>query len=56
LTQHSFKAILDILLTGGDKSGVGQEAFYSRFIERADRLFAAHVAGISAARKKGKGR
>jgi hypothetical protein len=45
-----------VLLTGGDKSGVGQRAFYARLIERADRLFAAHLAVISAARKKGKGK
>ena len=43
-----------ILLTGGDKSGVGQKAFYAQLIDRADRLFAAHLAGISAARNKRK--
>jgi len=45
-----------ILLTGGDKSGVGQKAFYAQLIDRADRLFAAHLAKISAAVKKGKGK
>jgi hypothetical protein len=45
-----------ILLTGGDKSGVGQRAFYAQLIDRADRLFAAHLARINAARKKGKGK
>ena len=30
-----------VLLTGGNKSGVGQRTFYAQLIERADRLFAA---------------
>jgi hypothetical protein len=46
-----------ILLTGGNKSGVGQKTFYAQLIERADRLFAAHLAKLDAARKKkGKGK
>lgn len=45
-----------ILLMGGNKAGVGQRAFYTQLIERADRLFAAHLARTSAARKKGKGK
>ena len=45
-----------LLLTGGNKSGVGQKVFYAQLIDRADRLFAAHLARISAARKKGKGK
>ena len=45
-----------VLLTGGDKSGVGQKLFYAHLIDRADRLFAAHLAKISAAQKKGKGK
>ncbi len=45
-----------ILLNGGDKAGVGQKAFYKQLIDRADRLFAAHLARISAAGKKGKGK
>ena len=45
-----------VLLTGGNKAGVGQKAFYSQLIDRADRLFAAHLAKISAARKKGEGK
>ena len=46
-----------ILLAGGNKSGVGQRAFYAQLIDRADRLFAAHLAGLGAARKKkGKGK
>jgi hypothetical protein len=45
-----------VLLIGGDKAGVGQKAFYAQLIDRADRLFAAHLARISAAKKKGKGK
>ena len=45
-----------VLLTGGDKSGIGQKAFYAQLIDRADRVFAAHLAKVSAARKKGKGK
>ena len=45
-----------VLLTGGDKSGIGQKAFYAQLIDRADRLFAAHLARTAAARKKGKGK
>ena len=46
-----------VLLVGGNKSGVGQKAFYAQLIARADRLFAAHLARISAARnKKGRGK
>ena len=45
-----------VLLTGGNKAGVGQKAFYAQLIDRADRLFAAHLAKISAARKKGEGK
>lgn len=45
-----------VLLTGGNKSGVGQKAFYAGLIARADRLFAAHLARQSATRKKGKGK
>ena len=45
-----------VLLTAGDKSGVGQRAFYAQLIDRADRLFAAHLAKLSAARRKGKGK
>ncbi len=45
-----------VLLTGGDKSGVGQKAFYAQLISRADKLFAAHLAKLGAAKKKGKGK
>ena len=43
-----------LLLVGGNKAGVGQRVFYARLIDRADRVFAAHLAGISAANKKGR--
>jgi hypothetical protein len=45
-----------VLLVGGNKAGVGQKAFYAQLIDRADKLFAAHLAKTSAARKKGKGK
>src|SRR4051794_37500399 len=46
-----------VLLTAGDKSGVGQKAFYEQLIDRADKLFAAHLAKLSAAAgKKRKGK
>lgn len=41
-----------VLLTGGNKTGVGQRAFYAQLIDRADRLYAAHLAKLGAARKK----
>lgn len=41
-----------ILLVGGDKSGVGKRHFYKRLIEKADELYAAHLAALKA--KKGK--
>jgi hypothetical protein len=45
-----------VLLVGGNKSGGGQKAFYAQLIDRADRLFAAHLAELGATRKKGKGK
>jgi hypothetical protein len=45
-----------VLLVGGNKSGVGQKGFYAHLIHRADRLFAAHLAKLGAAKKKGKGK
>ena len=45
-----------ILLAGGNKAGVGQRAFYAQLIDRADRLFAAHLARVKAAKKKGTGK
>ena len=43
-------------MVGGNKRGVGQRAFYSQLIDRADRLFAAHLGRINAAKQKGKGK
>ena len=45
-----------VLLAGGNKSGVGQKVFYAQLIDRADRLFAEHLAKLAVARKKGKGK
>jgi len=42
-----------ILLVGGDKSGVGKKRFYKQLIEKADQLYAAHLAALKA-KKKGK--
>jgi hypothetical protein len=42
-----------ILLIGGDKSGVSKKRFYKQLIEKADQLYAAHLAALKA-RKKGK--
>ena len=33
-----------ILLVGGDKSGVSKKRFYKQLIEKADELYAAHMA------------
>lgn len=41
-----------ILLCAGDKSGVSERRFYKRLIERADRLYAAHLAELKARRKR----
>jgi hypothetical protein len=38
-----------VLLTAGNKSGVGQKVFYEQLIDRADRLFEAHLAKLAAA-------
>jgi hypothetical protein len=35
-----------ILLTAGNKSGVGQKRFYKRLIAKADKLFDAHLARL----------
>ena len=47
-----------VLLTGGNKSGAGQKVFYAQLIDSADKLFAAHLARLSAAapKKKRKGK
>jgi hypothetical protein len=42
-----------ILLMGGDKSGVSKRRFYKQLIEKADALYAAHLAALKA-KKKGK--
>lgn len=42
-----------ILLIGGDKSGVSKKRFYKQLIEKADQLYAAHLAAAKA-KKKGK--
>ncbi len=42
-----------ILLVGGDKAGVSTKRFYKQLIEKADELYAAHLAA-SKAKKKGK--
>lgn len=43
-----------ILLVAGDKSGVHQRQFYRQLIEKADRLFDAHLATLKRKTKKGK--
>lgn len=40
-----------ILLIGGNKSGVSERRFYRSFIERADRIFDAHLARIKTKKK-----
>ena len=40
-----------ILLLGGDKSGISQKLFYKRFIQKADRLYDAHLAQIRSAKR-----
>jgi hypothetical protein len=42
-----------ILLVGGDKSGVSKKRFYKQLIEKADQLYAAHLAVLKA-KEKGK--
>jgi hypothetical protein len=42
-----------ILLIGGDKSGVSKKRFYKQLIDKADQLYAAHLAALKA-KKKGK--
>lgn len=41
-----------ILLVAGDKAGISQKQFYKRLIEKADKLFDAHVATLKAVRKR----
>ena len=42
-----------ILLVGGNKSGISKKRFYKQLIDKADQLYAAHLAALTA-RKKGK--
>ena len=42
-----------ILLIGGDKSGVSTKRFYKQLIEKADQIYAAHLAALKA-KKRGK--
>ncbi len=42
-----------ILLIGGDKSGISKKRFYKQLIEKADQLYAAHLAALKA-KKEGK--
>lgn len=41
-----------ILLIGGDKSGVSEKRFYKQLIEKADQLYAAHLAALKLRRKE----
>jgi hypothetical protein len=41
-----------ILLVAGDKGGVSQKRFYKQLIEKADKLFDAHLAKLKAMRKR----
>ena len=41
-----------ILLVAGDKGGVSQKRFYKQLIDKADRLFDAHLAKLKAKRKR----
>jgi hypothetical protein len=41
-----------ILLLGGDKSGVIKKLFYKQFIEKADELYAIHLAALKAKKHK----
>lgn len=40
-----------VLLVAGDKRGVSQKRFYKRLIDKADKLFDAHLARLKAARR-----
>jgi hypothetical protein len=40
-----------ILLLGGDKSGVSKRQFYKQLIEKADELYAAHLAALKEKKK-----
>lgn len=36
-----------IVLVGGDKAGVGSDAFYKKLIKQADKRFDSHLSGIT---------
>ena len=44
-----------ILLVGGDKSGISEKRFYKQLIDRADRLYQAHLEQIKKRRRQQKG-
>jgi hypothetical protein len=39
-------------LLGGNKAGINQKRFYKQFIAKADELFDAHLAAVSARKRK----
>lgn len=41
-----------ILLVGGNKAGVSEKQFYKQLIEKADQLYAAHLARIERSKKR----
>lgn len=41
-----------ILLVGGDKAGVSERQFYKQLIEKADQLYAAHLAKLGRSKKR----
>ena len=41
-----------IVLVAGDKSGVSERAFYKRTLAKAERRFAAHLAGLKDAKER----
>jgi hypothetical protein len=43
---------IGILLVAGDKAGMSQKRFYKRLIEKADKLFDAHLANLKAKRRR----
>lgn len=45
-----------ILLTAGDKSGQGEQAFYRRLIKIADERYAAHLVRVQTKQKASKGK
>lgn len=41
-----------ILLVGGDKAGVSEKQFYKQLIEKADQLYATHLAKLGRSKKR----